>query len=236
MSDVKYIIFDIDDTLLSFADAFTYAQKSMADVLGIEYSDEYKALDEKNGWRGWKEMRLDDTDDPDIRKNYHEYYYEYVRRHYKYLLEDLKIDMEVEELVNRYLDLVTSSSVLMEECTLEVIQKLSEKYEIILASNGTVDMQTKRAEVFKTYVSRIYISEAMGVIKPMAEFFDYILDDLKCDAGSCLMVGDSIANDIIGAKKAGMKVCYYNPRGKEIDKDIECDHVISSISELNMFL
>lgn len=236
MNNYKYLIMDVDDTLLDFGSAFMSAQKGIADFLGVEYSEEFKALDMKVGWEAWKSLRMDCTDDPDIQKNYHTYYYDYLEMHYLLLTEALEIQRPVDELVKHYLDSVTASAVLMEECTLEVIKKLSKKYKLALATNGTIDMQMHRVEAFKPYVDKIYISEAMGVIKPTEEFYKYMLDDLGVSSVECLMIGDSVMNDIKGAQGVGMAVCYYNPKNRELEKGISTDYMISSIRELEGIL
>ena len=69
----KYLIFDIDDTLLDFGSAFFQARKNIAALIGVECTEEYNAMDEKTGWKAWNEMRMDDTEDPDVQKNYHKY-------------------------------------------------------------------------------------------------------------------------------------------------------------------
>ncbi len=55
LTNYKYLIFDVDDTLLNFYTSFKKSQEDMAKKLGVEYSDEYKKLDEKCGWRAWEE-------------------------------------------------------------------------------------------------------------------------------------------------------------------------------------
>lgn len=236
MSKYKYLIFDVDDTILDFYPAFLTAQKNVAKELGIEYSEEYLKTDEEFGWKAWNEMRLDQTDDEEIQRNYHEYYYEYLRRHYVYLLEKYGMNLDVKEVVKVYLDSLASSAVLKEDCALDVIHRLSENAKIIFATNGTVDVQKKRVVTFSPYLHRIYISEAMGVIKPTRDFYEYILKDLNCTPDQCLMIGDSVTNDVIGAKNVGMDACYYNPKHKEINKDVRCDYIISSLKELEKLM
>lgn len=136
--------------------------------------------------------------------------------HFKYLLEELGIARDEKELVDRYLESVASSADLMEPCTLEVIRTLSDRYSIHLASNGIEKTQTKRITAFIPYVNKVYISESIGVIKPTPAFYSYMLKDLKCAPKNCLMIGDSITNDIVGAKRAGMATCFFNPKHKEV--------------------
>lgn len=232
MPNFDYIIFDIDDTLLDFYSAFLAARKKTSDLLGVECSDEFGETDERCGWRAWQECRLDDTGDEEIQKNYHELYYQYVTLRYRYLLGELHLGGEVEKLSECYFNALCESKFTKEPCTLEVYKSLSENYRLVLATNGISDMQKQRTADFLPYTHRIFISEDIGTIKPAPAFFEYMLNELKCSPERCLMVGDSLANDIIGAKNVGMSVCWYNPKNKPAPENVSCDFVIGSIYEL----
>ena len=232
MFKYKYLIFDVDDTLLNFYAAFKSAQTAIAEKLNIEYSKEYMELDEKCGWKAWKESDLDNTNSLDIQKNYHTYYYQYVRNHYIHLLQELQISADVDELIECYLITVTASKVLMEENTLQVYKTLSEHYHLALATNGVNPMQTERVSAFLPFTHKLYVSESMGYIKPTEDFFLHIIQDLSCKPEDCLMIGDSLTNDIRGAAAVGMNTCYYNPRRKEIPDDVNVQYEICGIGEL----
>jgi len=232
MNKYKYLIFDVDDTLLNFFSAFQSAQTAIAEKLNIPCTKEYMELDEKCGWKAWKDSDLDNTNSEDIQKNYHRYYYEYIKNHYKYLLQELQISADVDELVECYLETVTASKVLMEKNTLQVYENLSNHYKLALATNGVNPMQTERVSAFLPFTYKTYISEAMECIKPTEAFFRHILQDLSCKPQECLMIGDSMTNDIIGASLVGMDVCYYNPRCKKKPDDIMIHYEIQSIEEL----
>lgn len=232
MFKYKYLIFDVDDTLLNFFSAFQSAQIAIAEKLNIPYSKEYMELDEKCGWKAWTESDLDNTNSLDIQKNYHAYYYQYIRNHYLYLLQELQLSANVDELVDCYLESVTASKVLMEKNTLQVYETLSRHYRLALATNGVNPMQTERVSAFLPFTHKLYISESMGYIKPTKDFFLHIIQDLSCKPEECLMIGDSMTNDIIGASSLGMDTCYYNPRGKDIPDDIKVQYEIRKIGEL----
>ncbi len=236
MEKYKYLIFDVDDTLLDFYSAFAFSQENVAAFLMTECSDEFKRIDEKCGWRAWEESGLGNTDSKDVQVNYHRYYYQYLLLHYKYLTEELGMASDINEIVKCYLDSIADSSVLKEQCTLAVYKELSADYSMILATNGIVQTQKKRIDAFLPYTHKIYISEEMGTIKPNKEYFDYILRDLNCLPEQCLMIGDSITNDIVGAKKSGMDVCFYNPKHKSIPDNFICDFEICSLAELKSIL
>lgn len=228
----KYIIFDVDDTLLDYGSAFHTAQRAIADFLKVEYSEEYMALSEKLGWKAWQDAGLNDTDSVDVQKNYHSYYFQYLRQHYRDLIEAYHANVNVEELVELYIERVSSNKVCMEENTLQVYRELARKYKLVLATNGIARIQRERIEAFLPYTCKTYISENMNTIKPAKAFFQYIINDLECEPKECLMVGDSMSNDIVGALDAGMDVCYYNIRNKSIPEGISVNYEITSIEEI----
>ncbi|MDE7361115.1 MAG: HAD family hydrolase [Oscillospiraceae bacterium] len=232
----KYLIFDVDDTLLDFYFAFATAQRNIAEKLGIEPSKEYFETDEKCGWKAWEESNLDKTEEKDVQENYHVYYYQYLRKHFEYLLETYGKAYDVQELVNCYLKSISSSRVMTEPDTLSIYMKLSERYKLVLATNGMERVQKERLFDFLPYTHRLYISEEIGYIKPMKEFYSYIIRDLKCKSDECIMIGDSVSNDIIGAKAIGMDVCYYNPKGKIKPENVLVDYEVNSIRNLVQIL
>ena len=62
------------------------------------------------------------------------------------------------------------------------------------------------------------------------------MSDLKCRLDECLMIGDSITNDMAGAKAIGMDVCYYNVKGKRKPENVLIDHEINRIHDLVQLL
>lgn len=228
----RYVIFDVDDTLLDFGSAFHDAQKNIAIKLGVELSKEYMELDEKTGWRAWKESGLDNTESEDVQRNYHTYYHQYLRNHYLYLKQELGLDICVEELVEIYINSISASKVLMESYTLQIYRSLAEHFKLVLATNGIERIQMERVSAFLPYTYKTYISERIECIKPSKQFFEYVIQDLECDSKECLIIGDSLTNDILGAKSVGMDVCFYNIKKKELPKDLLIDYEISSIQEL----
>jgi len=62
---------------------------------------------------------------------------------------------------------------------------------------------------------RIFISDAVRIAKPDPEIFAYVNRKTGTMAENCLYVGDTWANDVVGALEAGWRVCWYNPRGRQ---------------------
>src|SRR5690606_7130555 len=90
----------------------------------------------------------------------------------------------------------------------ELLRRLSEKYKLAIMTNGSSDFQReklKRTEV-DTYIHKdyIFISEEMGYSKPSPQIYQTALTRMQMNAADVLFVGDSIGNDILGPKNAGM--------------------------------
>ena len=124
----------------------------------------------------------------------------------------------------------------MESYTLQVYRKLAERFRMVLATNGIEKIQMERVSAFLPYTYKTYISERVECIKPSKHFFEYVIGDLQCNPKECLMVGDSLTNDILGAKAVGMDVCFYNRKKKDVPKELAIDYVINSIQELENIL
>ena len=51
-----------------------------------------------------------------------------------------------------------------------------------------------------------------------------------------LIIGDSISADIQGGNIAGIKTCWYNPKGIKDDKAIKKDFIIKDLMELEKII
>ena len=58
------------------------------------------------------------------------------------------------------------------------------------------------------------VSEAVGVSKPDPAIFEHALRALGCDAADAVMVGDSWAADVEGARGAGIRPIWFNRAGR----------------------
>lgn len=89
------------------------------------------------------------------------------------------------------------------------LKKLSSKYKIGVIANqslGTAD----RLEQFGilNYIELVVASAEEGVAKPNREIFEIALNRAGCRPEQAIMIGDRIDNDIVPAKKFGMKTIW----------------------------
>ena len=76
-------------------------------------------------------------------------------------------------------------------------------------------------------------SEGAGAGKPDRRIFDKALRLAKADASECLMIGDSISADMVGARAVGMDHVHFAPEG---DADPQATYRIQRIDELRGWL
>lgn len=115
------------------------------------------------------------------------------------------------------------------------LEQLRDKYRLGIITNGSSDHQrekieqTKIAEFFETVI----ISEEVGLGKPDPRIFNVALERFAVDSRKTVLIGDTIENDIHGARNAGIRGIWIN-RGeiKEEDQKVIPDIQIKSLSEL----
>ena len=122
---------------------------------------------------------------------------------------------------------------------LEFVQKLKREIpdaRIYIASNGaTINAEGRiKSTGLDKYIDKIYVSEWMGVAKPSPEFFDMCLEDIAEPKDTCIMIGDSLTSDMLGAKNASITSVWFMPQG-DIEgsmKKYEIDYCASSFDDL----
>ena len=120
-----------------------------------------------------------------------------------------------------------------------LVKELSTRFRLGVISNGLPDVQYRKIETIglKGVFSSIVLSEEIGIRKPDPRIFQRAADSLRIRLPECLYVGDSYHDDVIGAKTAGMQVCWYNCRSAPPGKTgIQADFVIADIKELSGIL
>ena len=107
---------------------------------------------------------------------------------------------------------------------------------IYIASNGaTINAKGRMASTgLDRYTDGLFISEEMGVTKPAAEFFEICLERIGEPRESCIMIGDSLSSDMLGAKNASLKSVWFRPTGdvEKAMKEYEIDWCAASFDEL----
>ena len=122
---------------------------------------------------------------------------------------------------------------------LEFVRRVKENIpyaRIYIASNGaTINAKGRIASTgLDRYIDGLFISEDMGVTKPDAAFFDLCLDRIGEPKSSCIMIGDSLSSDMLGAKNASLDSVWFMPSGniEEAMAAYDINYYASSFDEL----
>ena len=133
----------------------------------------------------------------------------------------------------RRFNLYLGQAVTMYDDTLEVLDALKERgYVLCAATNGLACVQRPRVGALGGRIDRLFCSEELGVVKPMEAFFARVLEETGARAEQCLMVGDSLTSDILGAKRAGMKAIWVNRTGREPAEGAAPDEIVENLTEI----
>lgn len=115
-----------------------------------------------------------------------------------------------------------------------LLETLKGRCRMFLCSNGTASVQEGRiaSAGIGPYFEQIFVSEHMGANKPEKRYFDLCFAQIPdFDRERCVMLGDSLTSDIRGGINAGVKTCWFNPKGKPNPGPIRPDWEIRSLGE-----
>ena len=98
----------------------------------------------------------------------------------------------------------------------QVLRNLKPRYRLALATNATDSNETLVRQALKRvgldwFFETVFVSSDLGVEKPDTRFFAAVLACLQLPADHVVMVGDNYANDVQGAKGAGLLTVWFNP-------------------------
>ncbi|MDQ0206109.1 HAD family hydrolase [Alkalicoccobacillus murimartini] len=120
------------------------------------------------------------------------------------------------------------------EETFEVLDDLKEKYQLLLITNGSPDLQNIKLELtpeLVPYFDHIVISGAYGVGKPDKGIFEHALSLMELEKDEAVMVGDNLMTDILGAERAGISSIWVN-RNEQSTNDVQPTYEIKNLTEI----
>ncbi len=226
MKQYKYLLFDADETLFDFKKAEHEAFHLTADQVGIPFSEEIYAVYSKINDDLWKALERKEVTLPELK----------IAR-FRQLLCYLGTPEEGREetaarMRDTYVESLALQSFLIDGAQ-ELCRRLSETYPVYIVTNGISRIQRMRLEnsPIKDHVTEMFVSEEIGVQKPAAAYFDYVLDKIgDPDREKYLVIGDSLTSDIKGAVEYGLDCCFFNPKG--VTTDLPVTYTVGKLSEL----
>lgn len=228
----KYLLFDIDQTLLDFnrdmAEAFErmYEAAGFHAVLPIspDVRERYNACNE----RWWRRFEQGLCTKPEL----------YRGRFVDFFREAGLPPRDPDEIHTLYADFLGQTGTLFPGA-LELIRSLAQLYPIYIITNGNAATQKTRLQNsgLLPYIRGCFISETAGAAKPDKRYFDYVLSHIPgAAAKDCVVIGDSLTSDMCGARNAGMDSIWYNPGGIENTVGVPVTYEVKGYGEIRRLL
>jgi putative hydrolase of the HAD superfamily len=106
---------------------------------------------------------------------------------------------------------------------------------LAVITNGPSEGQREKLDItgLTPFLDLVVVSSDLGVGKPDAAIFRFALDQLGLDPACVWYVGDSLVNDVGGARNAGLGSVWLNRRRLSPAEDAPSpDHEIATLTEL----
>ena len=223
-------LFDLDQTLLDFHASEHKALDLVLSAHGLSFSDKIYSAFKAYNKSLWLELEKGAITRPEL-------FTKRFRAVFGWCKGDVSA-LDPLEVNDEFIRTMSVNGVLMDGA-LEFIRKLKNGIpdaRIYIASNGaTINAKGRIASTgLAPYLDGLFISEAMGVTKPAAAFFDRCLEQIGEPKASCIMIGDSLSSDMLGAKNASLTSVWFMPSGdiSQAVQDYSIDFCASSFNEL----
>lgn len=221
---IKYVLLDIDDTLLDFGKAEAAAIKKTFERIGIPATDEVIARYSEINNAQWSALERGELTRQQV-----------LVRRFDILFEELGITGVPSEMAQASYEYLLGIGHYFIDGAVELLETLKDKYELYIVSNGTACVQDSRlaSAGIAPYFKDIFISERIGADKPSREFFDRAFSRIEgFEREKAIIVGDRLSSDILGGINAGISTCWFNPKRLPPDPDIPADYEIHALNEL----
>ena len=221
----KVILWDVDATLLNFEKAEEAGIRGCFEkyMLG-ECTDEMLEVYKKINRGYWQAMERGEIEKPVL-----------LVKRFEDFLNTYNLDSSVAAAFNEEYQIRLGDTVVFYDNALETVQALKGKVLQCAVTNGTKvaqDRKLRNSGLNKEF-DHIFISEEIGIEKPNKGFFDVVFAEIgEFSRDEILIVGDSLTSDMQGGVNAGIKTCWFNPKGVENASKLQPDYEIRDIGEV----
>ena len=225
MSKYKYLLWDIDGTILNFEKAEKRAIRTLFEKFNLgECTDEMLACYIQINKKYWKLLECGKMEKERI----------LVERFVEFF-EKEGISTDVASEFNKAYQLALGDTIAFNDDALDIIKAQKKNYQIIIVTNGTAIAQKKKLERsgLDKIADNIFISEEVGYEKPSIHFFERVIAKAGIDdVSQAVIIGDSLTSDIQGGVNAGIDTCWYNPKEDVNDTNLKPTYIIKNLHEL----
>ena len=223
---IEFLFLDLDDTILDFHKAERIALSKTIRDFGVEPAEEVLSLYHGiNRWH-WEQLELGRLTREEVLVN-----------RFGVLFEKLGKTVDATQCARAYEKNLSIGHYFLPGAE-EAVARLSKKYRLFLASNGTASVQKGRMTSANLYrfFETVFVSQEIGHNKPSVDYFNACFAAIDgFDKEKAVMVGDSLSSDIQGGINAGIRTVWVNPSHKDCG-EIKPDYEIEALSQLEALL
>lgn len=219
MKKYNYLIFDLDNTLLDFDNTEEQALSSLFREykvpVTVDARKRYKEINSKL----WASLERGEITREDI-----------FNTRFSLFFNDFNMKVDGIKAEESYRNHLNNGYAIIENADVLLSQLKEKNYHIYAGTNGVGSTQRERlrGSQLLPYFDELFISEEIGYEKPDKNFFQTLFDTLAItNKESCLMIGDSLSSDILGAKNAEIDSVFYCP-----DKTIQSSSATYTVNNL----
>jgi len=224
----SHILFDLDHTLWDFERCATetlvelYQTHQLA-KLGSSSVEVFCAAFHRVNYRLWDLYNRGEYDSERLR-----------RERFFMVLDELQLEYDSSLppiLAEEYLATCPTKGYVITGA-IEVLDRLNQHYPLHIVTNGFSDVQTTKLEYanLSKYFQTVTTSDGSGYRKPNEGIFHHALNRISTVAEECIMIGDNLEADVLGARNVGIDHIYFNP--KQENHTATVTHEITSLREL----
>ncbi len=224
---IKAVLIDIDNTLLDFVKCSREAMVVAAETFGINFPENYFEIFTEINDGLWDKIEKGEL----TRK-------ELLRIRWKLIFEEMGIAADGSLFDEEFRSNIKKSAIEVDGAK-DLLQYLSGKYYVCVASNSAYEQQKERLRKGEMlpFVREIFTSEEIGFTKPKREFFEYCKNELpQFEKEEIIVIGDSVTADIEGAKNFGFRTCWFNYKKIPDAKCEKADYIVNELSEIRNIL
>ena len=231
MSKYKHIFFDLDHTLWDFE---TNSRETLLEIIadfsllekGLPSTELFINRYQQINTEMWDVYRKGLLDRLTLRNT------RFHRALLEFDIDDYELSLKLGE---QYLKRSPIKKNLFEGA-LQALSYLKNKYTLHIITNGFNEVQFIKLEhsQLAPFFTHIITSEAANSKKPEKEIFDFALNLAQAKSSESIMIGDSLAEDIQGARNYGIDQIYFNPHKNQHMQQVTFE--ISSLLELMVIL
>ncbi len=227
MTRYSWLILDADGTLLDFEAAERRALKRTPEEIGLTvppaFQETYASVNAEL-WGAFEQGRIGAWD---VRT-----------RRFREVFRRLRLEADPDRFSESFLRNVIHGSTFMHGAE-QLLTDLRGRVRLLLLTNGFSDVQRARIERLglESAFDHVIISEEVGVAKPQRAIFDLALEQMgQPERGSVLVVGDSLASDILGGLSSDLDTCWFNPDREPCPTELRPTYEIVSLEALPSLL